>query len=206
MKILENKFIWWWIKGSAICLIFMILTLFTGQKPIPVVHSSSMFFEWFMNFILALSPIGAIIGYGIIWILMLILSAFGIEKEKMKKITKWTPQQKSTLVYDRSIGGAIKCKIDSNGYVYQGSLTRSPLGRVDNGKVYSKGMIESGSPLGSFDDNGNIYEGIIGSSIIGKVDSAGNVYKGIVGGGDFIGKVEGDNIFAGGAALLLLVK
>lgn len=84
--------------------------------------------------------------------------------------------------------------IGQDGYVMNTQDVR--IGKVrDNGEVVAK----SGRKVGSYDGEGNVYEG---GRKIGEVRKDGRVYAG----DRYMGKTVGDHIMGGGAALLLLVR
>ena len=55
------KLVWYWIKGSAIFVLILIVMLFDGKES-PGTFSSSNFLNWLVSFGLAITPIGAAVG------------------------------------------------------------------------------------------------------------------------------------------------
>lgn len=98
-----HKLMWWWIKGSAIFVIFMILVMLSGSQPL-VTSMNSSFMNWAASFGIAITPFGAIGGYFALWMFALlfdlILSFIGIESRPVSRLAKWTPAQETGLHFD----------------------------------------------------------------------------------------------------------
>ena len=85
--------------------------------------------------------------------------------------------------------------IGQDGIVY--NVLGVKLGRVlDNGDVHNN----SGVKIGSYRGDGYVFEA---GNHIGTIHSDGRIYDYET---DYIGKVAGDHMQSGGAALLLLVR
>jgi hypothetical protein len=104
------------------------------------------------------------------------------------------------VIYERPSWSPIG-RVDVEGVVYECS-SRSSIGKVDIAGFVYKGA--SKDPVGGIDREGIIYEGPDSLSPIGRVDREGNVYE--ASSGSPIGKVDGGNIMAGAAGLLLLLR
>jgi hypothetical protein len=100
-----NRFLLWYIKGSAIYTIFLIITLISGSEPMKISPGSSNFVNWIYSFLIALSPLGAIIGYFVWFIFKLIFGFFGsmlgfdMFKEKPEKEKRTVINQNSGSKY-----------------------------------------------------------------------------------------------------------
>lgn len=85
--------------------------------------------------------------------------------------------------------------LGQDGYVY--TLDRRKIGRVlDNGDVQDTAFHK----IGSYDGSGRVFEQ---TRQIGTVKGDGKVYDHE---NDMVGKVQGDHMIGGGAALLLLFR
>lgn len=81
-----KKLVWMWIKGSAALVVFLIISLVLKTGAEPLVEVSSPFFSWVLTFLLALTPVGALLGYIVIlvftFIFKLIMSMIFGDKEE----------------------------------------------------------------------------------------------------------------------------
>lgn len=89
-----NKFLKWYIKGSAIYTGVLLIIIISGDS-LPIIDkNSSRAINTFYSFLIALSPLGALFGYILLWILLAlwhgVLGMFGIEKNKNKGEINYT--------------------------------------------------------------------------------------------------------------------
>jgi len=94
---------WWWIKGSSILVIFMIFLMFNGAQPL-VTSAGSSAMNWASSIGIAITPVGAIMGYFVLFVFSMIfdmlLSAIGIESKPLAKMRKWTPAKETGLHFN----------------------------------------------------------------------------------------------------------
>jgi len=78
-----KKLLWMWIKGSAALVALLILSLVLKTGAQPFVEASSPTLSWILSFLIALTPLGALGGYLVIFIVQVIISAiFGSSKKE----------------------------------------------------------------------------------------------------------------------------
>ena len=165
---MREKIMWWWIKGSTVFVLFSFVILFTGQPPM-VTATGSLFVNWVLHFLIAVSPVGALVGYVTLWVLALLfdllLSMIGMERGTVTKVAKWTPASRTSTstgtvieLHDGALHsklGGTKLVVESNNYVRVNDFGGERVGKIE-GSIFRD---MKGDIIGHFDENGVLRGG-----------------------------------------------